>query len=125
MKEIVESFNQSVSRLEEVLQEKESLIVRDAAIQRFEFTIELAWKSIQKFLRSEEILCNSPKQCFKEAFKFGLIQEDSAWIEMMEDRNLTSHTYHEGLAQAIYKRIPNYLPLLNHLKKALQLHIFN
>jgi nucleotidyltransferase substrate binding protein (TIGR01987 family) len=68
MKDLFESFKKSLKRLEEVLENEKTIINRDAAIQRFEFTIELAWKCIQKYLREEQIVCQSPKSCFKEAF---------------------------------------------------------
>lgn len=74
---------------------------RDSAVKRFEFTVELAWKSIQMFLREQKIICRSPKESFKEAFKFGLIKDDPRWIEMIEDRNLTVHTYDENFAKEV------------------------
>ena|SRR3989338_9951740 len=122
MKEIIHSYSQAIDRLEEALnQEQITEISRDASIQRFEFTVELAWKSIQKFLRQEQIICRSPKECLKEAFTFGLIQDDKKWIQMMEDRNLTVHTYQERMAEEIYTRLNQYIPLfkdlLTHLEK--------
>lgn len=120
MKEIIESFDLSLKRLEEVILEEESIIVRDAAIQRFEFTMELSWKSVQKFLRTEAIICRSPKQCLKDAFSFGLIEDDKKWIQMIEDRNLTAHTYNEETAQEVFKRLPLYLPLFRQLFRSLQ-----
>ncbi|OGY86869.1 MAG: hypothetical protein A2233_05465 [Candidatus Kerfeldbacteria bacterium RIFOXYA2_FULL_38_24] len=123
MKEIIESFKLSVQRFEEILQEKPSISIHDASIQRFEFTTELAWKSIQKFLRNEEIVCRSPKQCLKEAFSFELVEDDERWIAIMEDRNLTSHTYNETTAEEVYKRLPNYLPLFKKLLSSLEKNI--
>jgi nucleotidyltransferase substrate binding protein (TIGR01987 family) len=119
MKPIIESFAESLKRLEEVLDMPLTMVVRDATIQRFEFTVELAWKSLQKFLREEEIVCRSPKECFKEGFKFGLIEDNPLWIQMMEDRNLTAHTYNEITAVEIFGRIPNYLPLFKALREKL------
>lgn len=120
MKEIIVSFEKSLKRLEEILEKEETDTVRDAAIQRFEFTIELAWKLTQKFLRSEEIICRSPKECLKEAFKFGLIKDDPRWFEMLNDRNLTVHTYDEETAKEIYDRLPKYLDVLKDLLNGLQ-----
>lgn len=109
MQETIESFKKSLNRLEEILQEEKTMTSRDAAIQRFEFTVELAWKSVQKFLREQKIVCRSPKQCLEEAFKFGLIQDDPLWVKMMDDRNLTVHTYDEEIAQRVYNNISKYL----------------
>jgi len=110
--EIIHSFEKAVQRLGEVLKEKKTTINRDAAIQRFEFTVELAWKVIQKFLKNQEIVCRSPKECLQEAFRFGLIKDDACWLEMLQDRNLTVHTYNEETINDIYSNLPNYLEVL-------------
>lgn len=120
MKELLIFFEKSVERLEEILKEKKTDITRDAAIQRFEFTVELSWKTTQKFLKDQGIICRSPKECFKEAFKFGLIEDDPKWIEVLNDRNLTVHTYNEKLAEEIYSRLPDYLKLFIRLKNGLE-----
>lgn len=120
MKEIFFSFQKSLERLEEVLKEEKTINNRDAAIKRFEFTIELAWKSLQKFLRQESIICRSPKECLKEAFKFNLIEDDPKWTEALEDRNLTAHTYDEETADEVYNRLPTYLEIFKKLSNALE-----
>lgn len=120
MKEIFQSFEKSLERLEEVLKKEKNIGNRDSAIKRFEFTVELAWKCVQKFLRQQEIICRSPKECLQEAFKFGLIEDDPRWIEVFEDRNLTVHTYDEKLAEEVYNRLPNYVIIFNALKEKLK-----
>ena len=120
MREVILSFKNSLQRLEEVLDEKPTDITRDAAIQRFEFTVELAWKSTQKFLRERGLACNSPKGCLQEAFKFGLIEDDPLWLRMVDDRNLTVHTYDEEVAVAVFNRLGAYLPLLGKLLEAIE-----
>ncbi|MFH1536317.1 MAG: HI0074 family nucleotidyltransferase substrate-binding subunit [Patescibacteria group bacterium] len=116
MKELFDSFEKSVQRFDEILKEEKSIKNRDSAIKRFEFTIELAWKCAQKFLRDQEIVCRSPKECLKEAFKFGLVKDDPRWIEALADRNLTVHTYDESTADDVYSRLPNYLEIFIFLK---------
>lgn len=120
MKEILDSFEKSLGRFEEILKKEKTVENRDSAIQRFEFTIELAWKTVQKFLRNQEIICRSPKECLQETFKFGLIKDDSRWLEMFEDRNLTVHTYNEETAEEVYSRLPNYLGILQELKEKIK-----
>lgn len=120
MEELFNSFGKSLQRLEEVLKREKTVESRDSAIKRFEFTVELAWKSIQKFLREEEIICRSPKECLREAFKFGLVRDDPQWINMFEDRNLTAHTYDEEVAADVYSRLPEYLGILENLKEKLE-----
>ncbi len=114
------SFEQAFQRLKEVLAEPENALVRDAAIKRFEFTYELSWKAIQSFLAREGISCISPKACFKEAYKFGLVPDSPLWKLMMEDRNLTVHTYNESVAEEIYARLRTYVPLFEDLAKNLK-----
>lgn len=125
MKELFDSFEKSVQRFEEILKEEKSIKNRDSAIKRFEFTIELAWKCVQKFLREQEIICRSPKECLKEAFKFGLVEDDPRWIEALEDRNLTVYTYDESTADDVYSRLPNYLGIFNFLRDKLKEKIRN
>ena len=120
MEEGLKLFEQSLERLEEILEKEKTIAYRDAAIKRFEFTVELAWKTIQKFLRNQGIMCRSPKECLREAFKFKLIEDDPLWLKMLDDRNLTSHTYNEELAEEIHKRLPIYLNLLYGLKDSLR-----
>ncbi len=119
MKEIFASFKKSLQRFEDILKKKKTIANRDSAIKRFEFTVELAWKCAQKFLREQKIICRSPKECLKEAFKLDLIKDDSKWIDMLEDRNLTAHTYDEKTAEKVCNRLPNYLVVLNALKEKL------
>jgi len=102
-------------RLREALAVAETDVSRDAAIQRFEFCFELAWKAVQERARNEGLDCQSPKGCLKLAFKSGWIQDESGWLAMIEDRNRTSHTYDERLAKDVYRRLPQYLPLLDAL----------
>lgn len=89
-------------------------MTHDAAIQRFEFTYELAWKLITAFLEYQGIPgANSPRSAFKEAFAINLIHDGGIWINMLEDRNLTAHTYDERKAIEIYNRIKTiYYPQL-------------
>lgn len=120
MKDILKSFQKSLSRFKQALNQRETMITRDASILRFEFTFELAWKCAQKTLREEQIVCQSPKSCFQEAMTANLIQDDPQWICMLEDRNLAVHSYDEKLAMAIYYRLPNYVPLFEDLYASLK-----
>lgn len=119
MEEIFESFKKSLERFQEILGEEKTVANRDSAIQRFEFTVELAWKLMQKFFRGQKIVCRSPKECLKEAFAYGLIQDDPRWLEMFEDRNKTVHTYDETFAEQVYGRLPRYLEILLTLRDKL------
>jgi nucleotidyltransferase substrate binding protein (TIGR01987 family) len=102
--------------LREILREPFSIIVRDATIQRFEYTFEAFWKCVREYLRVKEgIECNSPKGCFRELFSLGtwITEEEAGTLLIMaDDRNMTSHAYKEAVAQAIYNNIDKYSELI-------------
>jgi nucleotidyltransferase substrate binding protein (TIGR01987 family) len=125
MKEFLVSLENSIKRLKDILKKKKTVANRDSAIKRFELTIELTWKTTQRFLREQNIICRSPKECLQEAFRFGLIDDDARWLEALEDRNLTVHTYNEKTADEVYKRLPRYLNLFSRLEKELKKHALN
>ena len=108
----------ALGTLKEIMEEPYSVIIRDAAIQRFEYTFEAIWKLIKEYLIEREgIVCNSPKSCFREAFKMHLITEEESMqaLYMTDDRNMTTHTYHEDVAEEIYKELAGYYSLMDRL----------
>ncbi|MEK7111164.1 MAG: nucleotidyltransferase substrate binding protein [Patescibacteria group bacterium] len=113
---ITNQLIQAVARLEEVLKMKTSDVIKDSAIQRFEFSLDLAWKTLKAFLEEKNgILVNSPKEAFREAFRQGLIEYEENWLTMVDLRNQTVHTYNQDLADKIYSRLPQFLPLFKSL----------
>jgi len=110
---------QAANRLSEALQAKESDLKTDAAIQRFEFTFELAWKTLKRVLLYEGEICTTPRQCLKAAYRIGLLDGEEPWLTMLEDRNLMAHIYDEQTALHIYRRIANYQPAFEGLLKEL------
>jgi len=80
-------------------------ILRDAAIQRFEYTLELAWKTLKRVLQKRGLEAYSPREVFRVAAADQLIQDSAIWIEFIERRNLTSHTYNESTAERVYEVI--------------------
>ena len=92
----------------------------DATIQRFEFSIELFWKLLQKILatKGEELVY--PRDILRAAYKGKLVLNEQVWLSMAKDRNLTSHTYNEELADEIYRNIKNYFPVMQQTFSALK-----
>lgn len=84
-------------------------IIRDSLIQRFEFTYELTHKTLKEFMKYLGVtLENSfPRTIFKKAYVNNLISDDKVWINLLEDRNSTSHIYNENMAKEIADRITN------------------
>ncbi|MBM3834397.1 MAG: nucleotidyltransferase [Verrucomicrobia bacterium] len=101
-------LQRAADRLREAVAQPESGLVRDAVIQRFEFTFELVWKCLKLYLERQGLECGGPRSTLKKAFAEGLIrshEEADVWLQLLEDRNLTSHAYDEALAQRIYENI--------------------
>lgn len=103
------NYKNALARLHEALEESkenDSLTIRDGVIQRFEFTTELAWKTLREYLLTEEITdINSPKRVMSEAYNNDLISDDTGWLQILRDRNSTSHIYDAADAEDIYNRI--------------------
>ena len=113
-------YNHAVSRLQSALEKdpKQDDLYLDGTIQRFEFTYELAWKLVKHYLAYEGIEANSPRSSIREGFQAGLIKNPELWLDMLEKRNMTSHTYNEMTAQEIYQHIKmKYIDLLVDLEK--------
>lgn len=111
-------------RLIEAVQQPESDILRDAVIQRFEFSFELVWKTLKLYLERQGHECGGPRPTLKKAFTEGLIstpEEGDVWLQMIEDRNLTTHAYDEELAIRIYQHIAvSYAELLRKMADKIQ-----
>ena len=93
------------------LENKENIILRDAMIQRFEYSTEAFWKYLKAYLSIEHNLsANSPREVIRTGLKAKLYSEEISkeLLQMLDDRNLTSHTYVEHLAESIAGRIPAY-----------------
>jgi nucleotidyltransferase substrate binding protein (TIGR01987 family) len=86
---------------------------RDASIQRFEVTFELTWKTLKNVLEVEGITENTPRQVLRAAGSAGLIENVAEWLECVEIRNLTSHSYDEALADRVYSTIPKFSEAAN------------
>ena len=112
---ILTAFESALARLQDALAQPKTEWTRDAAIQRFEFTIELAWRTTARFARREGVECASPRQAVQAALRLGWIEDDAIWLDMIDDRNRTSHTYNEETAEELYARLPGYLPALSGL----------
>ena len=117
--EILGVWETALATLAEVVSLDESSVVRDAAIKRFEYNFELAWKSVKHFALAEGEDCNSPKSAFRVAFKLGWIKDEGLWLDMLDDRNQTTHTYRESTAEAVYANIGTYLGAFGDLRNAL------
>ena len=92
-------------------------------IQAFEYTFELAWKTLQDFLEETAgyLDIRGPRPVIMKAFQDGYISDGEKWMEMLNDRNRTTHTYNEEIAREIATAIRlNYITLFSELHLNLQ-----
>ena len=119
----LENFGKALGKLGEFVREPVKN-ERDMAgiIQAFEYTFELAWKALQAHARQEGLELASPKRALQYAMSAGfiLVEQEEHWLRMLEDRNLTSHVYHEKTAMQVSDRImKSHLPHLSSLHRSL------
>lgn len=105
LKYAFDRFSSAFIQLKEGVNIAEDDLERDGVIQRFEFTFELLWKTIKIFLREKGIEVKTPKDSLKEGFRLGWIGEEQVFLNMLEDRNKTSHIYEKSVADEIFSRI--------------------
>lgn len=104
-----DSYKKALARLDESIKKLEiddDDVTRDGVIQRFEFTMELAWKTLKEYLESRGLEnVKTPKDALKTAYEIDLIEDELVWLDMLKARNLTSHIYDEKAVIEISDRI--------------------
>ncbi|MFM7138406.1 MAG: nucleotidyltransferase substrate binding protein [Planctomycetota bacterium] len=93
-----ESFDRALSLLREALARGPSVLnqlEKEGVVQRFEYTLELAWKTLKDYLEESGVVLTAltPRQVVKDAFAARILQDGGTWIAMIDHRNLLSHTY--------------------------------
>jgi len=101
------NFSLAYLRLQEAVKEYDHLdrLAKEGLIQRFEYTLELAWKTLKDYMESKGEIAKFPKDVIKKAFQADLIDDGEIWMEMLEKRNLLSHTYEEQIFHEVLKSI--------------------
>ncbi len=114
LRESLANLERAVTRLEEALQADDSnALAVDGTIQRFEFALELLWKTLKRALAFEGVSdVGSPRAALKAAFAAGWLEDEELWLGMLADRNRTSHVYDERMARNIYDNIRRYAPAM-------------
>lgn len=118
------NFKKALAKLSEVIEDREddlSELETEGMIQRFEYTYELAWKTLQDLLRYKGYVdIAGPNPVLEQAFKDGYLTDAEGWKAMKKSRELTSHTYNPETAEAIAESIRlSYYKLLDDLAKRL------
>lgn len=113
-----QNFEKSMKHLKEGIDTgNPDLIQKAGSIQFFEMSFELAWNLLKDYLEEQGFSdVRYPRAAIKKAFETGLIEDGHSWLQMLEDRNHTSHIYDEIMADEIGLLIKDkYYPLLNEL----------
>ena len=119
------NFQRAIKLLQEVPEldiNKLSYLEKEGIIQRFEFTLELSWKTLKDKMEYDGVVLDriSPKMVLKEAYKNKYIDNIELWLEMINDRNLLSHTYDFQVFEDVIPDIQlKYTPLLSELYTSL------
>lgn len=120
----LKEFKKALASLISALGERKNDLVRDSVIKRFEYTFELAWKSVKMFLREKygaDVF--APKECFRELKKNQMISDETTekLLKMTDDRNAIIHTYDERFSNELYSKIAKqYRRLLEGIYDALK-----
>jgi nucleotidyltransferase substrate binding protein (TIGR01987 family) len=113
----VDNFGKALAKLREftaapIAEDRD----RAGIIQAFEFTFEQCWKAFQQIAAAQGIAAASPRQALAAAMRLKLIrrEDEDSWLDMLRDRNMTSHLYQEALVLEIAQRVVDrYLSLLD------------
>ena len=111
-----------IESAEALADEPDNRFIQDSLIQRYEYTIELAWKTLKDYLEELGFVgVTSPKKVVRKAYQENIITEADKWITALNDRNRTSHAYEETMANAVATAIvDNHIPLFHDLHATLK-----
>lgn len=103
------NYKKALAQLQEAIKNYGSNpidIIKEGIIQRFEFTHELAWKVMKDFLEYEGFQnITGSRSATREAFNKSLISDGQLWMDMIESRNKTVHTYQENILETEFEKI--------------------
>ena len=121
-KQRFQNFEKAFQLLERALSiENPSEVELGGIIQFYEMAFELAWKLMKDYLDEQGFLVKTPRQSIKQAFQIGIIANGHVWIDALDDRNITTHTYDEATAMKVVSTIrKSYFPALRQLYEHFQ-----
>ena len=102
-------LNSALDRLKEGINEAANDLDRDGVIQRFEFTFELVWKTIQEYAKYKGLEVVSPRDSFRIASDLEIIENPEVWFDFLKDRNESTHLYDAEQAKLIFSHMPSFI----------------
>jgi nucleotidyltransferase substrate binding protein (TIGR01987 family) len=116
----IESLLKSQRSLGSALGKAKTDLEKFGAIQLFECSFELAWKTMRRILMSKGLVINNPRDVIREAAANSYIENPQAWFVFLDQRNLTTHTYDEAVAEKIFATLPQFYGELATFIKTIQ-----
>ncbi len=106
-KQRFQNFEKVFIQLKSAVTQLENLsdLEKEGMIQRFEYTFELAWKTLKDYLEEKNVDAKFPREVIKQSFKYEIINKGDIWLEMLEQRNLMAHTYEEKIFKNVVNKI--------------------
>ena len=115
-KKAFEQLRDSVLKVDEL-----SDLEKEGMVQRFEYTFELAWKTLKDYLEEQQVNAKFPREVIKQSFHYEIIQDGEIWMDMLEKKNLMAHTYEETIFRDSVQKIANeYFKAISQLYNFLQ-----
>lgn len=105
-KQRFQNFEKAIANLKHAVEMKDlSDLEKSGVIKTYEYTFELAWKTLKDYLEDSQVAVKFPRDTIKEGFSYGIIKNGDVWMDMLQQRNLMSHTYNEENAEIAYNLI--------------------
>ena len=108
-KQRFQNFEKAFLQLKSAVVSLNSLsdLEKEGLVQRFEYTFELAWKTLKDYLESQDVEAKFPREVIKKGFQYEIVENGEVWMEMLEKRNLMAHTYDEQVFNEAVSQISN------------------
>ncbi len=124
IKKTIDDLKSVTSYLEEVIEREPTVDNKELTIHRFEMCFELSWKLMHRVCRFKgREVENSPRDSIRVAAQLNLVDDPATWLEYVDHRNRTTHTYNEAVADKVYEAAREFpflvRGLLQSVKKAL------
>lgn len=117
-KQRLQNFDRAVGLLREPFDsgfDRLNTLEKEGVVQRFEVCVELAWKTLKDYMEHGGLVSTpgTPRQVIKEAYAARILGDGQTWLDMLDHRNLVSHTYDAATFEALLESIANrYLPTI-------------
>ena len=100
----IKILKQAMLRLEETKSWEDDVRLQESVIKRFEFTFEMSWKAMKRYLNDQSIETYGVKETILKAAQAGIIDNPSTWTDFLKTRNLSTHTYKQEVADLVYSK---------------------